>query len=317
MRAIPSGILLALALSACGGGEVRSSTPDESGDFDVSGGEQRASGVPPGLDGTHWRWVAAHCTEGPLDLAARGYAAHLRVREQEGGLTLISDQVFANEQCEHTIVQRAMPPRSGPDWHMEEVARVAVPPTRECFGRPEEPRPGEVRLREGRLEVLVQRSQWCNGLEVRMVYERAPDGPLDEDQIVRRYAAHFTRGDADAIAGLFAETGTLLEPFTRTETGDPYRHDGRNAVRTWFAETFATAPWRAMRITEIREGQSAGGAAQRIVTWEYMDPRLEEPLTGRTRFTIAAGEIFEAQIELTSEPHVREGAGQPAGQGEG
>ncbi|HEY8431782.1 MAG TPA: nuclear transport factor 2 family protein, partial [Sandaracinaceae bacterium] len=149
------------------------------------------------------------------------------------------------------------------------------------------------------------------------VYERAPDGPLDEDQIVRRYAAHFTRGDADAIAGLFAETGTLLEPFTRTETGDPYRHDGRNAVRTWFAETFATAPWRAMRITEIREGQSAGGAAQRIVTWEYMDPRLEEPLTGRTRFTIAAGEIFEAQIELTSEPHVREGAGQPAGQGEG
>ena len=35
MRAIPSGILLALALSACGGGEVRSSTPDESGDFDA------------------------------------------------------------------------------------------------------------------------------------------------------------------------------------------------------------------------------------------------------------------------------------------
>ncbi|MCZ7684461.1 MAG: nuclear transport factor 2 family protein [Sandaracinaceae bacterium] len=306
----PHSILIVLAsvAASCGGGGSRSAAPDESSDLDVSGGEQRTSTMPPGLDGTQWRWVEARCTEGPLDLLGRGYAARLRAHEREGGLTLVTDQVFATEQCEHTIVMRAVPPQRGPEWQMEEVARVAVPSTRECFGRPEEPRPGEVRVRDGRLEVLVQRSQWCNGLEVTMTYERVPDSLLSEDQIVRRYAAHFTRGDAESVAALFAETGSLLEPFTRTQTGDPYRHDGRAAVQAWFGETFATAPWRALRITDVQTGQTQSGAAQRVVTWEYMDPRLEEPLTGRIRFTIAAGEIFEALIELVSDPHVREGA---------
>jgi hypothetical protein len=301
----PHVLVLALALAGCGGGQERSTTPDESADLENTGGSGRTSEMPRGLDGSQWRWVEAHCTEGPLDLTARGYAAKLRVSERDGGLTLISDQVFATEQCEHTIVQRAVPPQSGADWRMEEVARVPVPATRECFGRPEEPRPGEVRLQNGRLEVLTQRSQWCNGLEVRMVYERVPDALLAEEEIVRRYVAHFTLGDADAVAGLFAEAGSLLEPFTQTETGDPYRHDGREAVRAWYTETFATARWRAVRITGIEPSTSAAGAAQRVLTWEYMDPRLEQPLTGRTSFTIAAGEIFEAQIELTSAPTER------------
>jgi hypothetical protein len=301
----PHLLVLALALAGCGGGQERSTTPDESADLEDSPGARRTSEMPRGLDGSQWRWVEAHCTEGPLDLSGRGYAAKLRVSERDGGLTLVSDQTFATEQCEQTIVQRAVPPQSGADWQMEEVARVPVPATRECFGRPEEPRPGEVRLTGGRLEVLVQRSQWCNGLEVRMVYERAPDALLAEDQIVRRYVAHFTLGDADAVAGLFAEAGSLLEPFTRTETGDAYRHDGRQAVQAWFTETFATSPWRALRVTGIEAAAGQAGAARRVVTWEYMDPRLEEPLTGRTSFTIAAGEIFEAQIELTSAPNER------------
>jgi ketosteroid isomerase-like protein len=301
---------LFLGCLACGGAQEEPTTPDESGDLDITSRARRTSEMPPGLDGTRWRWVEAHCTEGPLDLLARGYAATLRAHEEDGGLTLVSDQQFATEGCQHTIVQRAVPPEQGPDWQMEEVARVAVPATDACYGRPEPPRPGEVRVRDGRLEVLVQRSQWCNGLEVRMVYERASDALLEDDELVRRYVAHFTRGDADALAALFAETGSLLEPFTRTETGDPYRHDGRAAVERWFADTFQTAPWRAMRITEMSEASSSeAGTTQQVVRWEYMDPRLEEPFTGVTRFTIAAGEIFEASIELTSEPTVREGAG--------
>lgn len=303
---------LSFGLVACGPQGRERTTPDESGDLAVEVGPRRTAQLPPGLDGTQWRWVEAHCTEGPLDLSERGYAASLRVHEEDGGLTLVTDQQFASEQCQHTVVQRAVPPESGPDWQMEEVVRVAVPPSDECYGRPEQPRPGEVRLEGQMLEVLVQRSQWCNGLEVRMVYERAPDATLDDGQIVRRYVAHFTRGDAGAVASLFADTGSLLEPFTRTETGDPYRHDGRQAVERWFTETFETAPWRAMRITEISDGSSArAGTSQKIVTWEYMDPRLEAPFTGVTRFTIAAGEIFEASIELTSEPVLREGEGQP------
>ncbi len=159
--------------TGCGGGQARPTTPDESADLEVRPTEQRTSTMPEGLDGTLWRWVEAHCTEGPLDLSGRGYAARVRVHERDGGLTLVADQVFATEQCEHTLVTRAVPPEQGADWRVEEVARVAVPSTPECFARPEDPRPGEVRVRDGRLEVLVQRSRWCNGLEVRMVYERA------------------------------------------------------------------------------------------------------------------------------------------------
>ena len=300
-----------LVLAACGGDQDRRTTPDETGDLEVTPGSRRTATMPPGLDDTRWRWVEAHCTEGPLDLLSRGYAAHVRVHQADDNrLLLLHDQQFATESCQHTVVQQAtLPEGGGESWLMEEVVRVAVPSTDECYGRPEENRPGDVRLTDaGRLEVLVQRSQWCNGLEVRMVYERAPAQLLAEDEIVRRYVAHFMRGDADMVAELFAQTGSLLEPFTRTETGDPYRHEGRGRVQRWFEQSFSSAPWRAMKINEVTEGEAQGGATQRVVTWEYMDPRLEEPMTGRSRFTIAAGEIFELQIELTSEPTLREPA---------
>lgn len=303
---LPRALLLAL-LAGCGAPQV-DGTPDETGDLELEPGARQprpSAEVPRGLDGTQWRWIEAHCTEGPLDLLGRGYASTVRVREIDNGLTLVTDQVFATESCTHTLITRATPPQDSENWEIEEVARVAVPSTRECTGRPEERRPGEVRVRDGRLEVLVQRSMWCNGLEVRMVYERVDPTVLTEDEIVRRYAAYFTRGDAESVARLFAESGSLLEPFTRTETGDPYRHDGRAAVEQWYTQTFDTAPWRALRITGIEEGPSRGGSTQRVVQWEYMDPRLSEPVSGRTRFTIAAGEIFEALIELTSEPSVR------------
>lgn len=295
---------LVLVASACGGGET-ARVIDESDDNRVrptSGGAQ----IPAGVEGPVWRWVEAHCTEGPLDLSSRGYAATLRVFRNENELRLITDQTFAAENCTHTVMQRAVPPSGGPDWHMEEIARIAVPPERECFGDPEDPRPGTVRLVGGRLEVLVQRSRWCNGYEVRHVFESGPAAPLTEEEIVRRYAAYFTQGDAQAVAALFADAGSLLEPFTQTETGDPYRHDGREAVLSWYQETFATAPWRSLRITNVEEGEAAEGLTRRLVTWEYIDPRLSAPLQGRNRFTIAAGQIFESAIELLSEPQLRD-----------
>jgi hypothetical protein len=299
-----TSLVLALALASCGGPSGRTTTPDEDDDLGVTGS---SAGMPEGLDGTRWRWREAHCSEGPLDLTARGYSATVRVREEEDGLTLVTDQEFASENCEHTLLTRAIPSSAQGDWQIEELARVAFPPTTECTGRPEVPRPGEIRLRDGKLEVLVQRSQWCAGLEVRMVYERERPALLTDDEIVRRYALYFTRGDAALAASLFAETGSLLESFTRTETGDPYRHDGRAEVQAWFEETFSSAPWRAMRIMSVEQTSAQGGASQRTVSWEYMDPRLSEPLLGRTRFTIAAGEIFEAVVELASEPQLDEG----------
>lgn len=309
--------IFALLLIACGANQERATTPDESGDLQVSTApppvERGPAPLPPDLHGSRWRWVEAHCTEGPLDLLSRGYAATMRVSMDSEGLTLVTDQQFATESCVHTLVTRATPPEAGSEWQMEELQRIAVPSDPACYGRPELPRPGEVRDRSGRLEVLVQRSQWCNGLEVRMVWERAETVLLSDEEIIRRYFAHFSDGDATAVASLFAETGSLLEPFTRTVTGDPYRHDGRESVQRWFTETFETAPWRALRITEIVEGAADGESSHRSVTWEYMDPRLEQPFSGVSRFTIAAGEIFELQIELTTEPRLTAPAeGEPA-----
>lgn len=279
---------------ACGGGGSR--TIDESGD--TSGGDStRTAEIPSGLDGSQWRWVSAFCTEGPLELEARGYSSTLRIAQDGPSVDLVYDSAYVNEGCQQTIIQHISPPEGHGELRMEETARVAVPATTACFGQPEPPRPGELRLDGRRLEVLVQRSRWCGGFEVRMVYEPMQPTLLGDEDIARRYVAQFTLGDAARISELFAQTGSVVEPFTITTTGDPYRHDGREAVEQWFTETFDGTPWRAMRITGFDHGDR-----QLVMRWEYMDPRLADPLPGRNTFTIAGGEIFEAVVSLDGEP---------------
>lgn len=291
-------ILLLTAVSvlavACGGGSTR--TIDES--EDSSGGDStRTAEIPSDLDGSQWRWVSAFCTEGPLDLESRGYSSTLRIAQDGPSVDLVYDSAYVNEGCQQTIIQHVSPPEGHGELRMEETARVAVPATTACFGQPEPPRPGELRRDGRRLEVLVQRSRWCGGFEVRMVYEPMQPTLLGDEDIARRYVAQFTLGDAARISELFAQTGSVVEPFTITTTGDPYRHDGREAVEQWFTETFDGTPWRAMRITGFDHGDR-----QLVMRWEYMDPRLADPLPGRNTFTIAGGEIFEAVVSLDGEP---------------
>ena len=301
-----------LAFVGLGCGESAPTRVDESDDLNATSGGQtmtaRVVEMPIGLDGTQWRWTGASCTEGPLDLAARGFSSNLRIDQDGDALLLTYDQVFANEGCVQTVLQTVSPPPAPGELRMEEVARVAVPSTPACFGQPEPPRPGEVR-RNGRvLEVLVQRSRWCNGFEVTMTYEPSIPTMLTNEDIARRYVAHYTRGDAVRVAELFSSVGTLLESFTTTPTGDPYRHEGRDAVYTYFHETFAGAPWRAMRVTGFEPGTTA---QQIVMRWEYMDPRLAQPVAGRNVFTVAAGEIFESEITIDAPP-VIVGATAPA-----
>ena len=290
-------LAIPVALPACGGG-IRQRVLDERRDLGPQTATHHIVAMPTGLHGTQWRWVEAYCTEGPLDLTARGFAQKLRVQQDGDALLLTYDQVFATEECTQTVVQRVSPPPEPGELQIEEIARVAVPSTPGCFGRPEDPRPGEVRRSGNRLEVLVQRSRWCGGFEVRMVYEPAPSQLLDDQEIARRYVAYFSRGDADRVSQLFAETGSLLEPFSTTRTGDPYRHDGRPAVLEWLRETLSGAPWRALRIVRMEPAEPH----VLLLEWEYMDPRLAQPVRGRYRFTSAAGEIFEAQVELLDTP---------------
>lgn len=309
--ALLGAALTGAALSGCG--EPARTGVDESTDFGggSSGGQMapRIVEMPVGLAGTQWRWTGASCTEGPLDLAARGFSDNLRIEQDGESLLLTHDQVYANEGCVVTILQQVSPPPTPGELRVEEVARVAVPSNPECFGQPEPPRPGEVR-RTGRiLEVLVQRSRWCNGFEVTMTYEPSLPTLLTNEDIARRYVAHYTRGDAVRVAQLFSSVGTLLESFTTTPTGDPYRHEGRDAIYTWYHEAFAGSPWRAMRVTGFEAGATP---QQTVMRWEYMDPRLSSPLLGHNVFTVAAGEIFESQIVLDNQPVVVGAA--PAGQ---
>ena len=298
-------VFVLFLLVGCGGGEA-GRLPDESGDLAVAGGggsHWSYEGTTPGgpdLAGSRWRFVEAHCTEGPLDLSARGFSQELRIVADDVGLLLTYDQAFANDGCVNTIVQRAQPTARPHDWVMTEEVRVALPPTEACMGRMERERPGEVRRRGQFLEVLVQRSSiWCNGFEVKMTYAPEAPGSLEDQQIVRHYAAHFNRRDATSVAALFAEAASLLDPFQLSDTGGPTRLDGRAAVQQWYAASFGQADWVALQLASIEPGTAAG---QLNATWRYMDSTLEEPFEGHNLFTLAAGEIYEAQVALDGEP---------------
>jgi hypothetical protein len=309
-------LLALLALGACGGG-THSTLPDESTDLQ-SGGQGggprervptgRAAG--PQTIGTRWRYTEAHCTEGTLDLSPRGFAQELRVMALGAnlpGFMLVYDQTFAREQCTQTVMISATPSSNG-EFQLREEQRISVPATPACENavRPDPPRPGEVRLVGGDLEVLTQRSNWCGGFEVRMTYQPLPPELLTEEQIIRRYVAYFNRKDVPSIAGLFADTGSLVDPFTVSDIGGATRHEGREAVAAWYAQAFDGVPWVGLKLTGIRhEGDSW------TAEWAYMDGRLEEPFTGTSQFTIAAGEIFEAQMALTRPPPGAEGAVPP------
>jgi hypothetical protein len=299
----------AAALLACGGGS-RGTRPDESRDLGSARRPRARSGVPagPSLIGTRWSWTESSCTEGPLDLRARGFAQELRVLPLDRGrpgFSLVVDQTFALEQCSQTVFLEATPTSNG-EFRIEETVRVAVPSTPACEGavRPDPPRPGEVRLVDGDLEVLIQRSNWCRGFEVRFAYQPLPLEPLRDEQVLRRYVAYFNLRDAEAIGSLFAETGSLVDPFLRNEFGEPTRHEGREAVVAWYRQAFAGLPWVALRLVDLSRGRASdpNTAAPWVADWEYMDPRLAEPFGGRNTFTVAAGELFETQFELTRPP---------------
>jgi hypothetical protein len=190
---------------------------------------------------------------------------------------------------------------------MIEEVRVSLPNTQDCQGTMEEERPGEIRHNGEFLEVFVQRSNvWCSGLEVRMVYAPAAITPLSGDQLARRYIAHFNRRDAAAIASLFSDAGALVEPFNVTSTGGSSRHQGRAAIQQWYENAFAGVDWLALRMDAFEHGRQQG---QFVTEWQYMDPRLSEPMRGRNYFTVAVGEIYESRIELADAQGEGEGEG--------
>ena len=247
---------------------------------------------------TTWEWTEAECVGGALDLASRGFAQQLRIQEAPGGLLLLEDMKFAGEDCARTVVRLARPGPEPGSWAFEEQARIALPLDRPCGNAAEPESRGVIRATGKLLEVVHYRSGWCGGFDARFAYSRAEASPLSALQLIRHWAAHFNRRDAEAIAALYAATGSLVEPFTPTPEGVPRRHDGKAAIRRWYADAFASVPWLALRLLSVSD---RGKPGHHVADWQYMDPALARPFSGRNLFIIAGGEIFESEVQLTTE----------------
>jgi hypothetical protein len=266
------------------------------------------------LHESRWLWVDAECSDGPLDLTSRGFDQQLRVeRISSKELLFLFDSALAAEGCTQTLVWAVTPALENESWHFVEQARVSLPADADdlCHGSPEPPRTGRLRQAGDLLEVTVFRSDWCRGFDARFVFRRAAPANLSDAEIIRHWAAHFNRRDGGAIAALYAERGSLAEPFSSTIAGVPRRHDGRTAVRNWYVRSFAGLRWLAIRPLSI---EPSGEPGHYLVDWQYMDDRLKSPLEGRNLFLIADGEIYQTELQLLSKPIVAERSPQKNGQ---
>jgi hypothetical protein len=258
-----------------------------------------SQGALRGLDRTHWSWVEAECSDGPLELGRVGLDRELDLSvTARGVLEMVFETELATEGCYTSAEWSGKPMRDGL-WRFKPRALVTLPPDAECGAVDRETKRGSLGVVGDRLEMVTHASAWCRGFDARFVYRRAPRLRLSDRQIVTRYTGAFNRRDAGRMAELFAEHASLVEPFSRTDDGNYLRHEGREAIRAWYASAFGSVPWLGMRLTAISPGDSPGHL---IADWEYMDPQLAEPLRGRTLLVIAAGEIFEAEVQLVNDP---------------
>lgn len=283
--------LLACALIGCALGCHASSRPPA-----ARAGRARATSP---LDGTRWLWVDAECNDGPLDLGRIGFDRELAIAAAGPGvlvLTLESELAttgcFNSAQWEAAIGQ-------GASVHFEPRDVVSLPPDTDCGAVERSPMEGSLRLSGDELELVTHGSPWCRGFDARFVYRRAEPRRLSARQVVTRYVGAFNRRDPDGLARLFVDSGSLIEPFSRTNDGNYRRHEGRDAIAAWYARAFGSTPWSAMRLTAIED---AGAGARIIADWQYMDARLAQPLHGRNVFVIAGGEIYESEVQLIDDP---------------
>jgi hypothetical protein len=259
------------------------------------------------LQGARFVWVEAECSDGPLELGQLGFERELAVEVGRDTLLLTFDTAVVTAGCRSTSVVsvKAAPDADTTQGGPTELYRytpesvVTLPAGTSCGAVETSPALGTLRLAGDQLELVTQGSPWCRGFDARFVYRRSEPKPLLPEQVAARYVAHFDRGDARSVAALFEAAGSLVEPFTRTDDGNYERHEGRAAVQAWLVRSFASTPWHAMRLLALVPGSSSD---QLIADWEYMDANLAEPLRGRNLFVIAAGEIYESEIQLTSDP---------------
>ena len=256
-----------------------------------------------GIDGARFAWLEAECNDTALDLAELGFERELSIAVDEGALQLTFDTEIATRGCAATALWTARPSETPRAWSFEPRATVVLPVDADCGAVETAPTAGSLRLFDDTLELVTHDSPWCRGFDARFVFQRVPQKQLSTSQVVMHYAAAFNSRDPRAVAKLFDDNGSLIEPFTRTDDGNYKRHEGRAAVRDWYASALSSAPWVALRLLAIEPlTDSVADASHVVARWEYMDGGLAEPLRGRNLFVVAGGEIYETELQLVSDP---------------
>jgi hypothetical protein len=256
------------------------------------------------FDRARFIWVSAQCVDGVLELAKTGFERTLTSEVQGSGLRFTYDTRVVQPDCVSTEIW-ALSPEPGDQWQFTPEAQVSLPPDVACGAAADSIGHGVIQLTGDTLEELRFNSGWCRGFDARFVYRRVTAASLSQDELIRRYAAHWNRRDAHATAGLFAQNGLLIEPFTRSVDGAPVRHEGRADIEAWFSRAFASTPWLALQLGRIEPLDESG---QVLAAWRYADARLAEPLAGRNLFLLAGGEIFSSELQLLAEPVPRAAA---------
>lgn len=297
MRAAVCG---ALALAGCGG------HAPEPGDA------RRARAA---RDVEHYVWVDARCSDGTIDLAATGFERTVELQRREDGYLMTFDTELATQGCRALSVWTAHAERElyayrfVPEAWVHEPRAGGAPSERGCGPEEREPVLGEIHRAGDTLELVLQRSPWCRGFDAHFVLKGAPPPVLRPQDVVARYVAHFARGDAGALAALFERTGALIEGFSESADGRPTRHEGRAAITAYFERAFAGASWHAARLVSLQRGDRPSEISADV---EYIDSELKEPLRVRASFVLAAGEIFESDLQLVTDPQPAEAASPPA-----
>src|SRR5690349_18659853 len=189
-----------------------------------------------------WEWVDAECSDGALQLGSVGLERTLDIaHDPRGDLLFTYDNRVTTEGCERTSVWRVAYAKAG-RFSFEPQAFVSLPDGRACGADEREATDGTLRSTGDMLEVVAARSPWCRGFDARFVYRRGPAPRLSPTEIAVRYVAHWNRGDAASVAELFADEGSLVEPFTRTDDGNYARHQGRDQVRAWLERASSSTP---------------------------------------------------------------------------
>jgi hypothetical protein len=246
-----------------------------------------------------YTWVDAHCSDGEIDLAGVGFERTVDVERRNDSVLLTYDTALATEGCRALSVWSARPEKDLYLYTLVPEAWVELPAGTVCGEQERATTTGELHFAGDTLEIITQRSPWCRGYDAHFIYRAMPPVELEGRELVARYVAHFSRGDSGALAAMFDGHGALIESFSASADGQPTRHEGRAAIRAYFERVFSSARWHAARLIAVSPGE---GDNVIIADLEYMDSELSEPLRVRSSFVLAAGEIFESDTQLVTDP---------------